>query len=357
MSKYQFDYLVFIGRFQPFHNGHLKVIEEALQLAATVIIVMGSADSPRTPKNPFTARERSMMIMESTLPLTKNSSDYFPITSPNRLRIAKVRDSMYNNQKWAVDVQQAVSQHMLTDGWQDQPRRIGIIGHHKDETSFYLDMFPQWPLVEHTLDEVLSATDLRTLYFDRMNLKFLMSLIPPQVNTFLGKFIERPEYAQLVAEHEFIKKYKEQWKAAPYAPTFATVDAVVVQSAHVLMVQRKHTPGQGLWALPGGFINQTEWLDDAAIRELREETKLKIPPAVLKGSIKNTHVFDHPNRSQRGRTITHAFHIELPAGPLPKVKGSDDAMAAAWLPINEVYNKWDQLFEDHGHIISYFVGV
>ena len=67
-----------------------------------------------------------------------------------------------------------------------------------------------------------------------------------------------------------------------------TVDAVVVQSGHILLVKRGDMPGKGLWALPGGFLNQEETMLDGAIRELKEETKIKVPVPVLKGSIKES---------------------------------------------------------------------
>jgi bifunctional NMN adenylyltransferase/nudix hydrolase len=155
-----------------------------------------------------------------------------------------------------------------------------------------------------------------------------------------------------------IEKYKEAWKAAPFPPTFMTVDAVVVQSGHILLVKRGDMPGKGLWALPGGFLNQGETMLDGAIRELKEETKIKVPVPVLKGSIKDSKTFDAPHRSQRGRTITQAFYIDLGFDErLPKVKGSDDAEKAFWVPLNEVVAQRDKFFEDHFHIISYFTKV
>ena len=76
-----------------------------------------------------------------------------------------------------------------------------------------------------------------------------------------------------------------------------------------------------------------ERLLDACIRELREETKIKVPGPILKGSIKRQSVYDDPYRSARGRTLTHGFYIELePSAELPKVKGSDDAKLPAGCP-------------------------
>ena len=63
MTK-QYDYLVFIGRFQPFHNGHASVITKALELANKVIVLAGSANRPRYWYNPFTFDERKQTILE-----------------------------------------------------------------------------------------------------------------------------------------------------------------------------------------------------------------------------------------------------------------------------------------------------
>jgi bifunctional NMN adenylyltransferase/nudix hydrolase len=166
-------------------------------------------------------------------------------------------------------------------------------------------------------------------------------------------------YAEMVDEFAYIAEYKSKWASAPFKPVFVTVDAVVICSGHVLVVTRKHTPGKGLYALPGGFIGN-ELIVDAALRELCEETHIlnyglnQLNGKLLAASIVDQHVFDHPNRSARGRTITHAFCFNLGDGPLPIVYGGDDAATAQWMPLCDVQAKSAQFFEDHTHIITHF---
>jgi bifunctional NMN adenylyltransferase/nudix hydrolase len=74
----------------------------------------------------------------------------------------------------------------------------------------------------------------------------------------------------------------------------------------------------------------------------------------LAGSIVKSQVFDAIERSTRGRTITHCFRIDLPAGELPKVKGSDDAEKAQWIPIASLDSS--TCYEDHYEIITTMLG-
>ena len=122
-----------------------------------------------------------------------------------------------------------------------------------------------------------------------------------------------------------------------------------------MLIQRGGFPGKGLWALPGGFLNDEEKILDAVIRELKEETRIKVPAAVLRGSIVAQKVFDDPHRSSRGRTIDHAFLFHLHENGLPKVKGDDDAAFAKWIPLSEV--KREMMFEDHFSIIENMTGL
>jgi bifunctional NMN adenylyltransferase/nudix hydrolase len=169
-------------------------------------------------------------------------------------------------------------------------------------------------------------------------------------------FSSTDEYELLVDEYDFMRTYKKQWQEVPYPVIFTTTDAVVVQSGHILLVKRRSAPGCGLWALPGGFLKYDQPILDSMIRELREETKLRVPERILEGSIKAREVFDAPQRSLRGRTVTHAFYIQLPAGKLSKVKGSSDASSAKWFPLDEAFNMGENLFEDHLFIIKHFLG-
>lgn len=166
-------------------------------------------------------------------------------------------------------------------------------------------------------------------------------------------FMETEIFAELQKEWDYIEDYKEAWRAAPYAPTFNTVDAVVEQSGHILLVQRGEFPGKGLWAMPGGFLDPCEKVENGVIRELREETKLKVPEKVLRGSIRHKDVFDDPDRSLRGRTITHVYSFKLDdTSSLPKVKGNDDAAVAKWVSLAEFEGMQGQMFEDHYSIIK-----
>ena len=347
-----FTHMVYIGRFSPPHNGHIETIKQALQKSEYVIVVIGSHGQARNIKNPWTAEERADMI--------RSCFDDKTAGVYGRLVFVSVRDYLYNEQRWIVEVQKAVNHQLHRLGsdmrGKDFPHiNIGLTGFAKDETSYYLKLFPQWKFSPAVKTEMHAATHVRSAFFEH-GLVPNADYIHPEVAKYLTEFKKTEHYEQLVKEYEFIKSYKKRWEAAPYAPTFVTVDAVVIQSGHVLMVKRRSEPGKNLLAFPGGFLDPNERIEDAVLRELKEETKLKVPVPVLKGSIKGKEVFDHPNRSLRGRTVTHAYLIELNGEELPQVKGGSDAAKAFWMPLSEALDNSDLFFEDHYQILYHFFG-
>ncbi|WP_192933432.1 bifunctional nicotinamide-nucleotide adenylyltransferase/Nudix hydroxylase [Sinorhizobium meliloti] len=351
-SKRDFDYLIFIGRFQPLHVGHQYVIDKALELADRVIVLVGSATTARSPRNPFTFGERKEMI-EQTFRSVSFIND--------RLHVTPISDTSQDN-RWMEQVQRQVYNVLERDldvklhGLGD--RRIGLIGYAKDNSSYYLRMFPQWESVDVQPEGgPFNATDIRNSYFTSLP-DIPARWLSTATVSFLDRFVRTPEFKDILKDASYIAAYHKSWDGAPFPPTFVTVDNVCVQSGHVLLVKRGDHPGKGLWALPGGFINIDEPLKASAIRELREETLIsdhlgRIPPAKLEGFIQEdrTKVYDDPNRSARGRTITHAFYYEFPdAKPMFTVEGADDAAAAAWVPFGELVQ--ETMFEDHYLILE-----
>jgi bifunctional NMN adenylyltransferase/nudix hydrolase len=284
--------------------------------------------------------------------------DHMDRFNPNLgLHIRPARDFLYEDNKWVTQVQTAITRCVGFNNLEDS---VVIVGHEKDESTFYLRWFPSYDFLdsgkfievgEHPID----ATQIRQLMFEN-KITFVRSVMPRVVfDWILENRYDTGEWKRIVEEYQFIRKYQEQWKDSPYPVTLNTVDAVVLQGGHVLLIRRKAAPGKGLWALPGGYIDPNETGRVSCLRELREETKLKVPPKVLDANITHSQVFDHPNRSLRGRTITQAFLIELPGpddGKLPVVKGADDAAEAKWFPISTALDMPELIFEDHHSIIS-----
>lgn len=340
----RFDFLVFIGRFQPFHKGHQQVLMHALEKAERLIVLVGSSHQPRTSRNPWRFAEREQFIRASCLPQAQN-----------RVVVLPLLDELYNDQNWIRRVQETVAGvvHQYPPKVGVAAPKIGLVGHGKDHTSYYLSLFPQWGAVDVAAYKAVSATALRERYFLHGEIS---DEFPTAVQQTLQDFQASDAYREVAEEWRFIQTYRQAWETSPYPPVFVTVDAVVIQSGHILLVERRARPGKGLWALPGGFVGQHENLLTAVLRELREETRLKVPEPVLQGSVVRAQVFDHPQRSERGRTITHAWLVNLKpdAHGLPKVKGGDDASKAFWLPLAELDP--EKLFEDHFHIIKTLVG-
>lgn len=125
----------------------------------------------------------------------------------------------------------------------------------------------------------------------------------------------------------------------PRCPSL-TVDAVVPMGENrILLIRRANEPFQGCWALPGGFVDVGERVEDACLRELREETGIVGEIRCLVG------VFSDPNRDPRGHTVSVVYAVDRVGGD---IQGADDASEAAAVPLDDHL----ELAFDHRQIIE-----
>ena len=360
-KNYKYNFAVVIGRFQPLHNEHCRLITHALDIAENVIIVIGSSYSPRTLRNPFTHTERERMIKDVFL-----SREY----DQYRFRFIYQEDHIYNYQKWFNEIYSRVNS-IVADY---ENKNIVYVGCKKDHTSSYLDEIRQHGnnVVLFDNNNKINSTDIRNYYFEDYGFygNKIDKNVPKYVAEYLNKFYDNSHYKKLSEEYWAVLDSKDMWKDSPYTPTFITTDACVIYKNKILLITRAGNIGNGLLALPGGYLEPHESIIDGTIRELHEETNLDISSICihetngnklnskyiekLKNHIKETHVFDYPMRSDRGRIVTHASLIDISGFDfLPKVMASSDASHVAWYDVNNL--KRQDFFEDHYDMIQYLL--
>lgn len=340
---------VMIGRFQPFHAGHLLLLRQALAAAPLCVLVIGSAHQARTPKNPFTWQERAQMVRLAV-----------PEADRARLLFLPVRD-YYDEVRWTGKVRQGVGALLASQGL-GPAAGVALVGHFKDASSEYLRGFPGWVLLNAEPLPGVDATSLRDALFGAGGhldgaLAALVSLAPQTTVDFLRAWSMQSCFPDLVAEWRMLGQYKQAWAQSPHPPVFVTADAVLRCADQVLLIRRGHAPGKGLSAVPGGFIEPRETVYQCSVRELREETHIDLLGLSLRQCLKEVAVFDHPDRSQRGRTITHAHYFDLGLRDPPEVKAGDDAEAVEWVAIDRLASMEDRFHDDHFHMLDHFLGL
>ncbi len=126
-----------------------------------------------------------------------------------------------------------------------------------------------------------------------------------------------------------------------------TVDIVIFtlreNRLQALLIQRKDDPFRGMWALPGGFVHMDESLEDAALREMEEETGLK------EAYLEQLYTYGAPERDPRGRVVTVAYFALIPADAPFRREGGSDAAQAQWCTVSEL----PPLAFDHTEIAAY----
>lgn len=308
---------ILIGRFQPLHPGHKELIRQAKSQCVHLVIIVGSANAARSIKNPFTFLERKAEI-----------ELFLDHESIKGVSIVPLNDYKYSNTQWISDVTTIVMEF-------DRSSKQTILFGHQKEGNDYLKWFPQYKFVNLTTQYEICSTDIRKKRFESGNSGFAQEVVED------WKYFQNEK--KLFADYPF-----------PETLSFNCADALVECSGHVLLIQRARAPGRGTWALPGGFKNRAETFLDCAVRELQEETNIRVPEKVLRGSIVNKQLFDDPTRGNGIPRVTLCVHFKIDPnadGSLPRANGADDAMDCGWYPIREVMSNM-KLFDDHLSIIS-----
>ena len=340
-GKHEYDAVVYIGRFQGFHNGHAAVLKRAFALGKTVVVVLGSAFRARDPKNPMTWQERRDMIQ-----LTLSDEEC------SRAIFVPMRD-YYDDPVWVRKTVEAVTA-VVPDA-----NRVALIGHFKDASSYYLNRFPKWKLVEEPRHTDTDATMVRRVLLETPErpraaiFSLLRNMVPAGAYDYLSASWSLPHWEKLSKEALWLVDYRKKYAA----PFYLAADAIVLCNRRVLLIKRGRGQGKGLYALPGGFLEPKERFYDGAVRELEEETGFSMFEDGLRSYVVASQVFDDPNRSLRAHIISQMFVFDLgERSSQPDVQAKDDAEphSAEWVLIDDLKNMEDLFFEDHWHALAYF---
>lgn len=182
--KKKYNLAVYIGRFQPFTKGHINIVNQAKDIADHVVMAIGSANKPRSMKNPFSYEERCKIINEVM--------EYDP-----QLLFCPVND--YNSDsEWVESIFKTVTRISNYIGINTTDINITLIGMDKDESSYYLKYFPFWDYVEFKKPEhIISATDVRNIMFGKSEEKY-DEYIHDKTIEFVNEFILTEEYSKIM---------------------------------------------------------------------------------------------------------------------------------------------------------------
>ncbi|MGE0858824.1 MAG: NUDIX domain-containing protein [Gammaproteobacteria bacterium] len=307
-----------------------EALDAARSRARRVLLVVLNADDASSPAQPLDNATRGALLAAF---------------APD-IELRWLRDRRYDPQRWC-----AAAEALVADAvGEHAPLVFADAG----EASTSLPLPPAWRAGHVPTAFAAEEAELRALLFEPggASRQALVARLPAPLMGALDAWRATPAFARLAAEAAFLRDYRERWWAAPFPPVFVTVDSVVTWRDQVLLIERGQPPGVGQWALPGGFIDLHEPIVTACLRELGEETGLALRPADVVAS----RVFDDPLRSQRGRTITHAYRFVLDHLPSPPLAvGGDDAAQARWTPIAALDPA--RMFDDHYFILQTFLGL
>ncbi|WP_407570293.1 adenylyltransferase/cytidyltransferase family protein [Deinococcus altitudinis] len=306
------DTAVLIGRFQPPHRAHLALIRQALESAEKLVIVLGSARSARTVRNPLSDAERAGLIGEM---LAGQEID------TGRVRLEAVPDFFYNLPLWVQAVRRAVGRGPVEAG------RAVLHGFEKDASSFYLRLFPDWIFQPPDFRSDLNATDVREAMYGG-DWGAVQRAVTPEVLAGLRGFADTPAFTELLADRGAIQALARRGPVR-------SVGVLLVAGSHMLLKRRTERPGLGLWAIPEG---QDTW--EAARRVTR----------LLSRSLLESEEFRSRVLNAAGRTPGLDWQTEVTLYTLPH--RAPPGPGAEWVALSALQRAPKTFFADHAQGIT-----
>ena len=325
---------VYIGRFQPIHNGHMAIIEKTIKMMKendSFTIIIGSADQERTIRNPLTIEERKKTLEIST--------EGMPV------KIDTINDSPYDYDEWIRQLAAKLFKDYSAFG------NTTIVG--MEGVEEYVKR----------LKDITGRDACKSIVFTEQD---------TNTNIHSAKIREMPEIffnEQCTPVYEYLKdigftdiikninKVADDYAKScnvKYNTCFMTVDNVVYTADKVLLIRRKDN---GKYAIPGGFAEPCQTMKQNALRELEEETGLTEKDVVFK---KEPILIDAPFRDPRSSkkvnliSMVYSWNCKNP----DNVKAADDAADAMWVDFKEIENmKASEFHADHKKIICKVLGI
>lgn len=306
-----------VGRFHPLTDDHVQALEDWRGEGNLIVVVIG-ANMPRSSRYPFTAVEQVAMLQSAGFEAVAIEEVLLPTERVAQLTAIAENAPLLSFDPGYGDELQGLWAGELTLAGPEIPQKTAVLR-------------AAW-LTGNSVTDVGGA-----------------------VRALMDGALDADTRRVLAEEHAYIEAYHQSWAVAPYPPVHVTVDALIRKDDRVLLIKRGGLPGRGQWALPGGFLDPHETVFAAALRELQEETGLSLLEEQALQCLKDQRVFDQPERSARGRTISHVFYFDLSVMDLPALEAGDDAAALKWTGVDCALKMRAHMFEDHYLMLHHFL--
>lgn len=308
------DYALYIGRFQPFHNGHLASIRYGLNLAKKVVIALGGYHLAPSPVDPWSAKERKKMILSS-----------LDLLERKRIKFIYVRDRLYDEASWKENL---VNEFLLAT---KNHANVVIIGHMRDHTSYYLKIFPQWPFMETGNFSDFNGTEIRRNYF--LEKKLSREQLPSPVFDFLNRFQKAKKFKLLRAEYERYKMKEKSHVDGMLSHLPQEKKMILRYGNYILLKKYKQKFAHFLYEIP-----KTD-----EIHSLRYKKYFV--------SEKSFYLQKYDGPHKKGRCVSYYYipaHVKFHIKKFPKSRYQ-------WMIIDDLYVNEESMFADSYQIIHSFV--